>query len=53
MKLSTKQRRDKVLQRRFAALQDENRRLRSELTEAEEFFGSLRLSIPKDASNNN
>lgn len=35
-----------------AKLQAENDNLKKELAEAEEFFGSLRLSIPKDASNN-
>lgn len=39
--------------KRQAKLQAENDDLKKELSESEEFFGSLRLSIPKDASNNN
>lgn len=38
--------------KRQAKLQAENDDLKKELSESEEFFGSLRLSIPKDDSNN-
>lgn len=38
--------------KRHAKLQEENNNLKKELAEHEEFFGGLRLYLPKDADNN-
>lgn len=41
MKRVMMQRRDKMLRRRYAAMQNENVKLRKELAESEEFIGGL------------
>ena len=53
MRRNITQRRYAMLQRRYAAEQKENQRLKKELAENEEFFGGLKLYVPVDAATNN
>lgn len=52
MKRNIMHRRYAMLQRRCAMEHKKNQRLKKELAEHEEFFGTLELCIPKDIDKN-